>query len=151
MQRSICRAAGRRNDRSGILKRFARDDVARANSFHDQIHDHLAREHAELVANFVRCGGARRIRQRKPDGFRYRGHGVGGKLRAACAGRRAGILFENVEVFVRHLSDRMFADSFVNVLNGDRLALERAWKDRPAVDVDRRHIETAHRHHHAGL
>jgi hypothetical protein len=87
----------------------------------------------------------------RPMAFRYRRHRVGGKLRAACARRRTGILFENVEIFVGHLPDGMFADRFVDVLDGDRLALEGAGQDRAAVDVDRRHVETAHRHHHAGL
>ena len=45
----------------------------------------------------------------------------------------------------------MLADGLVHVLNGDRLALESAGQDRTTIDEDRRHIEPAHGHHHAGL
>ena len=44
----------------------------------------------------------------------------------------------------------MLADRLEHVLHGDRLALEGAGQDRPAIDEDRRHVEAAHRHHHAG-
>ena len=44
----------------------------------------------------------------------------------------------------------MLADGLEHVLHGDRLALEGAGQDRAAIDEDRRHVEPAHRHHHAG-
>ena len=72
-------------------------------------------------------------------------------MRAAGAGRRAGVLLQRVEIGVGHRADRMLADGFVNVLDGDRLALEGAGQDRAAIDEDRRHVEPAHRHHHARL
>ena len=52
---------------------------------------------------------------------------------------------------IGHRADRMLADRLVDVLNGDRLALEGAGQNRAAIDEDRRHVEPAHRHHHAGL
>ena len=138
MQRGIGGTAGGGDNGRGIFQRLAGDDVARADVLDDQVHDHLARQHAELVAHFVRRRRAGRIRQRQADGFRYRRHGVGGELRAAGAGRGTGVLFERLEIGVRHLADRMPADRFVDVLHGDRLALEGAGQDRAAVDVDRR-------------
>ena len=48
------------------------------------------------------------------------------------------------------VADRMLADRLEHVLHGDRLALEGAGQDRAAIDEDRRHVEPAHRHHHAG-
>ena len=151
VQGGVGRAAGGGDDRRGVFQRLAGDDVARANVLGDQIHDHLAGQHAELVADLVRRRGAGRIGQREADRFGNRRHGVGGELRAASAGRRTGVLLERLEVGVLHCADRVLADRLVDVLNGDRLALERAGQDRAAIDVDRRHVEPAHRHHHAGL
>ena len=45
---------------------------------------------------------------------------------------------------------RNIADRFEQVLDRDRASLEGAGQDRPAIDEDRRHIETAHGHHHSG-
>ena len=56
MQRGIGRAACRRDDRRGVLQRFAGDDVARADVAGDQLHDLLARRHAEAVADLVGAG-----------------------------------------------------------------------------------------------
>ena len=122
MQRGIGRAAGRRDDGRRIFQRLAGDDVARTDVLDDQIHDHLAGQHAEFVANFVRRRRAGRIGQRKPDRFRHRRHGVGGELRAAGAGRRAGVLFERLEIGIGHRADRVLADGLVDVLDGDGLA-----------------------------
>ncbi len=55
-----------------------------------------------------------------------------------------------VEVLVGHLADRVQADRLEDVRHGDVAALERAGQDRAAIDEDRRHVEPAHRHHHAG-
>ena len=116
----------------------------------DQLHDLLAGGHAERVADFIGRGRAGRIRQREADRLGHGRHGVGGELRAAGAGRRAGHLLQFVEVVAGHRADRMLADRLEHVLHGDRLALEGAGQDRAAVDEDRRHVEPAHRHHHAG-
>ena len=150
MQRRIGRAAGRGDHGGGIFQRLFRHDVARPEVVADQVHDLLAGGHAERVADLVGRRRAGRIRQRQADRLGHRRHGVGGELRAAGAGRRAGQLLELVEIGVRHLADRMLADRLEHVLHGDRLALEGAGQDRAAVDEDRRHVEPAHRHHHAG-
>ena len=91
MQRRICRAARGRHHGGGIFQRLAGDDVARAQVELDQVHDLLARRHAEPVADFVRRGRAGRIRQREADRLGHRRHRVGGELGAAGArprGRR---------------------------------------------------------------
>jgi hypothetical protein len=44
----------------------------------------------------------------------------------------------------------MLADRLKHVLHGDRLALEGAGQDGTAINEDRRHVEAAHGHHHAG-
>ena len=116
----------------------------------DQIHDLLARRRAETVADLVGRRRAGRIRQRQPDRLGDRRHRVGGELRAAGAGRRAGDLLQLVEVGVRHAADGTHADRLEEVLHGDLAAAERARQDRAAIDEDRRHVEPAHRHHHAG-
>ena len=151
MQRSICGTAGGGNHCGGVLQRLAGNDVARPDILHDQVHDHLAGQRAELVAHLVGRRRAGRIGQRQADRLGHGRHGVGGELRAAGPGRGAGVLFERLEILVRHLPDRMPADRLVDVLHGDVLAFELSGQDRPAIDVDRRHVEPAHRHHHAGL
>ena len=61
-----------------------------------------------------------------------------------------GDLLERVEVVGRHLADGILADRLEQILHGHRPTLERTGKDRAAIDEDRRHVEPAHRHHHAG-
>ena len=151
MQRGIGGAAGGGDDRCGVLQRLARHDVARPDILDDQVHDHLARQKAELVAQFVRRRRARRIGQRQTDRLGDGRHGVGGELGAAGAGRGTGVFLQRQQILVGHLPDRMLAHRFVDVLHGDFLALESAGQDRAAVNVDRGHVEPAHRHHHAGL
>ena len=149
VERGIGRAAGGGYHRGGVLQCLAGDDVARTQVEADEVHHLLAGDHAEPVAEFVRRRRAGRVRQRKADRLGHRRHGVGGELRTAGAGRRTGDLLQRLEIVVRHLADRMLADRLEHVLHGDRLALEGAGQDRPAIDEDRRHVETAHRHHHA--
>jgi hypothetical protein len=67
VQRRIGRAARGRDGRSRVFQRLARDDVARAQVHLDQIHDLLARRHAEAVADLVRRRRARRIGKRQTD------------------------------------------------------------------------------------
>ena len=55
--------------------------------------------------NLVRRGRAGRIGQRQADGLGHRGHGVGGELRAASAGRGACHLLELIEIVGTHLAD----------------------------------------------
>ena len=50
----------------------------------------------------------------------------------------------------RHLADGELADSLEQVLHRDGTAAIGAWKDGAAIDEDRRHVEPAHGHHHAG-
>ena len=59
-------------------------------------------------------------------------------------------MLERVEVVGRHLADRILTDRLEQVLHRDRPALEGARKDRAAIDEDGRHVQAAHRHHHAG-
>ena len=151
MQRGIGRAAGRRDDGCRVLQCLAGDDVARADIPGDKIRNHLAGQKAEFVANLVRRRRAGRIGQSQADRFGDCRHGVGGKLRAARTGRRAGVLLQRFQIGVIHRADRVFADRLIDVLDGDGLAFERAGQDRAAVNIDRRHIEPAHRHHHARL
>ena len=48
------------------------------------------------------------------------------------------------------LPTEMLADRLEQILHGDRAAAIGAGKDRAAIDEDRRHVEPAHGHHHAG-
>ncbi len=150
VQRGIGRAAGRRNHGSRILERLAGDDVARADVESDQVHDLLAGGVAEAVPDLVGRGRAGGIRQRQTDGLGHGGHGVGGELGAAGAGRRTGDLLELGEILGRHLADGELADRLEQILHRHRAAPEGARKDGAAVDEDRRHVEAAHGHHHAG-
>ena len=150
MQRRVGGAAGGRHHRRGVFERLASDDVARADLPRDQFHDHLARRGAEAVAQIIRGRRAGGVRQGEADRLRHRRHRVGGELRAAGARRRAGDLLQLFQVLVGHRADRVFSDRLEHVLDGDGLALEGAGQDRAAVDEDRRHVEAAHGHHHAG-
>ena len=150
MQRRVGRAARGGDDGRGILERFPGDDVARTDVQREQVHDLLAGRHAEAVPDLVRRGRAGRIGQRKADGLRHASHGVGGELRAAGPGRRTGHLLELVEVLESTSCRPTRTDGLEQILHRDRPALERARQDRAAIDEDRRHVETAHRHHHAG-
>ena len=96
VQGRVGRAAGGRHDGRGVLERLAGHDVARADVLGDQLHDLLAGRGAEPVADLVGRRSARRIGQREADRLGDRRHGVGGELRAAGAGRRAGHLLELV-------------------------------------------------------
>src|SRR6266702_5430600 len=136
VQRSIGRAAGRGDHSCRILKRLARDDVARPEIRRDQVHYLLAGGHAEGVADFIRCRGTGRVRQRQPDRLGDGRHGVGGELRAAGAGRGARHTLDLVEVLVRHGADRVLADRLEHVLHGDLLSAEIAGQDRAAIDED---------------
>jgi hypothetical protein len=149
MQRTIGRAAGRSDDGGGVFKRLARNDVARADAAAQELHDLFAGGGAELVADLVRRGRAGRVRQRQANRFGNCRHGVGGKLGAAGAGRRTGNLLQFLEIVVGHLADRVLADGLEEILDRDRVAAEGAGQDRAAIDEDRRHVEPAHRHHHA--
>ncbi len=149
MQRAVGGAAGRGDDDGGVLERFPGDDVARADIAAHQLHDLLARDVAETVADFVRRRSARRIRKCEADRLGNGRHGVGRELCAAGARRRAGDLLELFEVVVGHLADRMLADRLEHVLDGHRLAAEGTGQDRATVDEHRGHIEATHGHHHA--
>jgi len=141
MQRRVGRTAGGRDHGGRVFQRLAGDDVARADVARDQVHDLLARRHAEAVADFIRRRRAGRIRQREADSLGDGRHGVGGELRAAGARRWARHALDLVEVLIGHLTDRVLADRLEHVLDGDLLA---------AIDEDRRHVQAQHRHHHAG-
>ncbi len=150
MKGGIGRPAGGGDHRCGVFEGLAGDDGAGPQVGLDELHHLLAGSHAEPVAEFVRGGSAGRIRQRKPDRLGDRRHRIGGELRPTGAGRRARHLLQGLQVLIGHLADRVLADRFEHVLHRDRLALERAGQDRAAVDEDGRHVEPAHRHHHAG-
>ena len=150
MERRVGRPARGRNHGGGVLQGFPGDDIAGTDIERDEVHDLLARRHAEAVPDLVGRRRAGRVRERQADGLGDRGHGVGGELGAAGAGRRARHMLKLVQILGRHLADRVLADRLEQVLDGDRAALEGARQDRAAIDEDRRHVETAHGHHHAG-
>ena len=60
------------------------------------------------------------------------------------------MVLEVAQLAVRHAPRRVRADGFVDVLNRDRMALERAWRDRAAVQDDARQVHPRQRHHRAG-
>ena len=150
VQRAVGGAAGGSDDGRGILQRLAGDDVARADVAGEQFHHHLAGGHTEAVADFVGSGSARRIGEREADRLGDASHCVGRELAATSASRRARDLFEQLQIFVGHLADRVQADGLEDVDDGHVPALEGAGQDRAAVDENRRHVKAQHRHHHAG-
>ena len=147
MQAGVGRAAGGGDDDRGVLKRLARDDVARPDLALDQRHHRLAARLAEAVAALIGRRRARRIRQRQPERLGNAGHRVGGVLAAARAAGRQRHLLELLEVGVAHALGRVGADALEHVDDGHVLAVELARHDRAAVDEDRRHVEPHHRHH----
>jgi len=105
-QRGVGRAARWRQPPAAAFSSALRVTMSRGrNVLVYEIHDHLAGEHAEPVADLVGRRRAGRVRQREPDCFRHGRHGVGGELRAAGAGRGTGILLQRVEVLVAELAD----------------------------------------------
>ncbi len=150
MQRRVGRTTGRGDDDRGVLEGFAAADIARADTKTQQVHRRLARGFGILVTRLV--GGRRtgRSRQGKADRLGHAGHGVGGELAAAGAGRRTGGAFQLVQVGVGELASGMHADAFEDIDDGDVLAAELARQDRATIHEDRRDIEAQHRHHHAG-
>ena len=58
-------------------------------------------------------------------------------------------MLELIEIIIRDRTDGVLADRFEDILNGHRPAAEIAWQNRPAIEEDRRYVETAHGHHHA--
>ena len=116
----------------------------------EQVHHRLPCLQREIVARQYDGGRTRRIRQRKTDRFGDAGHRVGGELAAAgaCAGTR--VTLELVEIARRHLAGGELADAFEDIDDGDVLALELARHDRAAIEEHARHVQTQHRHHHAG-
>ena len=119
VQRGVGRAAGRGDGHRGVLEGLAGDDLARAELRLEQLHHLLAGGGAERVADLVGRRGAAAIGQREADRLGDHGHGVGGELAAAGAGRGAGDALELVEGQVVHLADRVEADGLEQVLDDD--------------------------------
>ena len=77
-------------------------------------------------------------------------HRVGGELAAAGAGARARLVFDRAEVGVAHRAGGVRADRLEHFLNGDRLVVEVAGRDRSAVEQHAGNVEARERHHAAG-
>ena len=149
MQAGVGRAAGRRNHGRRIFQRRAGHDIARPQVQLQQLHHRFAGFPAHLVARFECRRRAGRAGQGEADGFGDAGHRVGGELAAARAGRRAGDQFELQQIGVVPLAGGMLADAFENVDHGHVLAAEPPRQNGAAVDEHGRHVQPAHRHHHA--
>ena len=138
VQAAIGRAARGRDHHRGVLERLAGHDVARADALLEQSHHRLARGLGPLVAGLVGRRRAGRARQGEADRLRDAGHGVGGELAAAGAGRGAGDLLERVQLVLGDRADRVLADRLEHVLHGHVPALEPAGQDAAAVHEHRR-------------
>ena len=77
-------------------------------------------------------------------------HGVGGELAATGPVAGTGDLFQFDQLLERAIAGAMLSDRFEHVDHGHVMAVEPSGKDRAAIDEDRRHVESQHRHHHAG-
>ncbi len=150
MQRRIGGAAGGADHDGGVLQRATGDDVARADVAGHQLHDRAAGFGGPGVALLVGRGRAGRAGQRQPDRLADGGHGVGGELPAAGAGRRAGDAFQLVQVGVAHVAGGVLAHRLEHVDHRHVAALEAAWQDGAAIHEHGWHVQAQHGHHHAG-
>ena len=148
VQTGIGRATGTGDNTRGILQRFERDHVARANIFLKQVHHRPARGLGILVAALVGGRRAGAVHQGKANRLGDTGHGVGRELAAAGAGTGTGDRLELFKLAGAQVAGLMLADGLEHVLNGDVLAIKATWQDRAAIKKHRRHVETYHRHHH---
>ena len=97
----------RRRRPRGVLQRLAGDDVARADVALEQVHHRLARGLGIGVAALIGRRSAGRAGQRQADRLGDAGHGVGGELAAAGAGRRAGDASSSCRSSSAHLAGAM--------------------------------------------
>ena len=151
VERCIGRAARGCHNDCGILKGFARADIARAQAGLDESHHGLAGLNRIFVAIGIWRRESGREWKRETDRFGDASHCICGKLTATGAIARTSQLLERVQLFLGHViaAGRMRADGFEHVHDCDVLALEAPRQDRATIEEDRRHVEAQHGHHHA--
>src|ERR1700756_3326526 len=97
------------------------------------------------------CGGnAGQSHRSNAQKFADQRHRVGGELAAARAGSGTGRGLQRFELSVGDSSAGVFADRFIDVLNGYSVALEVARGDGAAVKNESGNIESSERHNAAG-
>ena len=120
VQAAVGRAAGAGDDAGGVLEALAGHDVAGADVLLEEAHHRDAAGGRVLVAALVgrrRAGG---VEQREADRLGDAGHGVGGELAAAGAGRGAGDALEDVERGVAERAGLVLAHGLEHVLHAGR-------------------------------
>ncbi|MBX9920533.1 MAG: hypothetical protein K2Y33_12020 [Mycolicibacterium frederiksbergense] len=155
VQHRVGGTAERHHHGDGVLERFLGENVAGGDPAAQQLHDGFAGAAGVLVATLV--DGDRRCaaRQRHPQRFGGRGHGVGGVHTAAGALTGTDGALDDVHVLARHQPARARADRLEGVDDGDfPLAavghLRDTRHDRAVVEEDAGQVQPRRRHQHAG-
>ena len=149
VQHRVGRAAAGDDAGDRVLERLAGEDVARPDAALQQIHHQRADALGDGVLGLEHRRDAGAAERRDAEELAGHRHRVGGELAAAGAGAGAGVIFEVAQPRVAHLAGRVRADRFEHVLDRDVVALERARRDRPAVEHDARQVHPRQRHQRA--
>ena len=151
VQHDVGRAAGRGGADDPVLQRALGQQVARAHAALEHVHDQAAGRPADLALAVVGRADGGAAHRREAEEFEHGGHRVGGVLRAASAGARAGVHRDRGELFVVDRAGRVLADGLEDVLNREVAAVVVASRgDRAAVERDRGDVEPRHRHRGGG-
>ena len=144
MEDRVGGAAERGDDRDRVFERFTRHDIARANSFFEEIEG--GRAGAMAIFHFVLgdggLGGA--VGETHAERFDGAGHGVGGVHAAAGTGAGDGAAFDFGEIGVVHFAVGMFADRFEDGNDVNILIAETAGENRAAINENAGTIEAGH-------
>ena len=135
---------------AAFSKRLARHDVARPDAAAQQVHHRLRPTPRHRRRGVHRRRRSGRARQRQADRLRDAGHGVGGELPGAGAGRRQPW----------HSSSCSSSSLILPALcrptpsKTSTMVTSRPWKRpgriEPPYMKTAGHVEAQHRHHHAG-
>ena len=147
VQHDVGRAAGRGGADDAVLERVLGQDVARLDASPEHVHNEPAGRLADVVLAWVGRADRGGTHWREAEELQRGRHGVGGVLRAACAGAGAGVERNLMQFFVVDCAGGVLADRFEHVLNGEVTAVVVAsGRDGTGVERDGGNVDSRHRH-----